>query len=196
MTTAPSPHTALLHGPTQLARLFMRRFVRQGDHAVDATCGNGHDTLLLAELVGPGGRVWAFDLQEEAIRQTADRLEKSGLSDRVELIRGGHERMADHVPIPVRAVIFNLGYRPGGDRDITTRPGTTLPALEQALRLLIPEGILAITVYPGHPGGAAEGGAVSSLISALDQRSFHVWRMAQANARENAPYFFLIQKVP
>lgn len=194
MIITPPPDTTLLRGPTQLARLFMRRFVGDGDLAVDATCGNGHDTLLLAELVGTYGRVWAFDVQDEAIRSTSDLLERNGFSDRVKLIKTGHEHMAEHVPAPVRAIIFNLGYRPGGNRDITTGPDTTLAALSQALQLLMPEGVLVATVYPGHPGGAEEATAVSNWLSALAQRSFQVWRMAQANAAEDAPYFFLMQK--
>ena len=188
------PDIPLLRGPTQLAHLAMRQFLRTGDRAVDATCGNGHDTLLLADLVGPTGRVWAFDIQEKAIQLTWQKLNKAGMDEWVELILAGHETMADHVPVPVGAVIFNLGYRPGGDHDIITRPETTLPALEQALRLILPSGILAVTVYPGHRGGDHEERVISQWSSALDQRSFHVWRMGQANAITGAPYFFLIQK--
>ena len=185
---------ALLRGPTHMARTFIRLFVRPGDHVVDATCGNGRDTLLLAELAGPSGRVWAFDIQDEALRATAERLEKSGLSSRAELIAAGHERMADYVSKPVRMVVFNLGYCPGGNRTIITTSDTTMPALEQALRLLMPEGILAITVYPGHPGGLEESAAVSDWLSGLDQRLFHAWRMEQINTGVNAPYFFMIQR--
>jgi len=195
MVMTQSPDIALLRGPTHLARLLAGNFVRSGDSVVDATCGNGHDTLLLADLVGPTGRVWAFDIQEEAIRLTAQKLEQTGMAERVSLIMAGHETMADHIPAPVRAVMFNLGYLPGGDRDIITRPETTLSALEQSLHLLLPSGILAITVYPGHDGGDNEEQAISQWSAALDQRSFYAWRMGQVNAAPGAPYFFLVQKV-
>jgi hypothetical protein len=194
MITNQHQDNPLLRGPTQLARLVMRQFLRSGDHAVDATCGNGHDTLLLADLVGPAGKVWAFDIQEEAIRSTALKLEKAGMPERVELIMAGHESMSDHVSVPVRVVMFNLGYRPGGDRNIITRPETTLSALEQSLQLILPAGILAITVYPGHCGGDDEERAISQWSTTLDQRSFHAWHMGQVNATAGAPYFFLIQK--
>ena len=194
MTTALSLDTALLRGPTHLARTFMRLFVRPGDHVVDATCGAGRDTLLLAQLVGPRGRVWAFDIQDEALRATAERLKKSGLSNCAELIAAGHERMADYVPKSVRMVVFNLGYCPGGNRTVITVPETTMPAVEQALRLLMPEGVLALTVYPGHSGGLEESAAIFDWLSSLDQRLFHAWRMEQVNTDTNAPYFFLIQK--
>lgn len=194
MVMTQSPDIALLRGPTHLARLLAGNFVRSGDSVIDATCGNGHDTLFLADLVGPTGRVWAFDIQEEAIRLTAQKLEQTGMAERVSLIMTGHETMADHVPASVRAVMFNLGYRPGGDRDIITQPETTLSALEQSLHLLLPSGILAITVYPRHDGGNSEEQSVSQWSTALDQRSFHAWRMGQVNAATGAPYFFLIQK--
>jgi len=189
-----NPDSALLRGPTQLSHLLLRQYLRPGDRAVDATCGNGHDTLLLAGLVGPTGRVWGFDIQEEAIHHTRLKLEGAGKADGVELILAGHESMADHVSGQVRAIVFNLGYRPGGDHSIITRPDTTLAALGQALSLLLPSGILAITVYPGHQGGDSEEGAVSHWCSCLDQRSFHSWRMGQVNALPGAPYFFMIQK--
>ena len=189
-----NPDSARLRGPTQLSNLLLRQFLRPGDQAVDATCGNGHDTLLLAGLVGPAGRVWGFDVQEEAIRHTRLRLEKAGKADCVELILAGHESMADHVSGQVGAVVFNLGYRPGGDHNIITQPDTTLAALGQALQLLLPAGVLAITVYPGHRGGDSEEGAVSGWCSCLDQRLFHSWRMGQVNVLPGAPFFFMIQK--
>ncbi|NVN92069.1 MAG: class I SAM-dependent methyltransferase [Desulfuromonadales bacterium] len=194
MITNPHHDTVQLRGPTQLAQLVVRQFLCPGDCAVDATCGNGHDTLLLADVVGPTGKVWAFDIQEEAIRQTGQKLEKSGQTERVKLLLAGHETLSEHVSIPVKAVIFNLGYLPGGDRGIITKPETTITALQQALQLLLPTGVVAITVYPGHPGGDNEETAVSRWSGSLDQRLFHAWRMGQVNAMPGAPYFFLIQK--
>lgn len=194
MTVESHHHTPLLRGPTHLARLFARQFICSGDLAIDATCGNGHDTLLLAELVGPTGRVWAFDVQERAIRLTERKLEQAGLTGRVKLVRAGHESLAHHVTVPVRGAMFNLGYLPGGNRDLVTRAETTIPALEQALSLILPLGILAVTVYPGHPGGEREEELIGAWSASLDQRLFHVWHMGQTNAPPTAPHFFLIQK--
>lgn len=188
-------HTpALLSGPTRLSQLLMTSFLQPGDAAIDATCGNGHDTLLLAHLVGPEGRVWAFDIQHEAIRATSRRLIEAGMADQVELILDGHESMAAHVPFPVRGIMFNLGYCPGGDRAIITRSETTRVALDQALGLLLPGGILAITVYPGHDGGEEEGEMLREWSSSLPQRSFHAWRMGQTNTPPHAPSLVLVQK--
>jgi len=188
------PQNPLLRGPVALSHLMLRQFVRQGDRGVDATCGNGNDTLLLAELVGAEGRVWAFDIQAEAISRTAQRLAEAGMADRVKLVHGGHEAMVQHVASGLSAVLFNLGYLPGGDRSVVTRPETTLPALRQGLELLRAGGILAVTIYPGHGGGDEERRSVDDWAFGLDPRSFHVWRMGQMNVPADAPYFILVQK--
>lgn len=183
-----------LRGPVPLSHLFLHTVVRDGHRTVDATCGNGHDTLLLARLVGARGHVWAFDIQQQAITETSRRLEESDLTDRVTLLRTGHEELARHVSEPVQTVLFNLGYRPGGDRSIITRPETTGSALEQSLHLLAAGGIVLVTVYPGHSGGADEQSTVEDWASGLDPRAFHCWRMGQTNVSSEAPYLFLIQK--
>ena len=188
------PDMPLLRGPVALSHLIMRSYLHDGDRAVDATCGNGSDTLLMAGIVGDTGRVWAFDIQQTAIDQTAHRLAEAGVGARVELICGGHETMSDHVTETVSLVMFNLGYLPGGDRSIITRPETTGPALETALACLKPGGVLAVTIYPGHVGGKREQHLVDSWSVGLDPRSFHAWRMGQTNAAPDAPYFMLIQK--
>lgn len=194
MNSPLHPDIPLLRGPVPLSHLLLRQFVRRGDTAVDATCGNGNDTLLLAELTGASGRVWAFDIQEEAVGQTAGRLAAAGLAGRVEIIRSGHECMAEHVGADVAAVVFNLGYLPGGDRTIITRPETTLSALEQALTILKPGGILAVTVYPGHGGGGHERRTVDAWATGRDPRKYHSWRMGQVNVPTTAPYFIMVQK--
>jgi predicted methyltransferase len=185
----------LLRGPVPLSHLFIRQCVKQGDCVIDATCGNGHDTLLLANLVGQTGRVWAFDIQQQAVEATAARLTAAGGFDTVSLIHGSHERMAEQCHGPVTAIVFNLGYLPGGDRNVITRPETTLAGVEQSLELLAPGGIVAITVYPGHEGGDQERTALEERVSQLSPGSYHVWRMAQINVSAEAPYCVLIQKV-
>jgi SAM-dependent methyltransferase len=194
MSFDPLHDIPLLRGPVPLAHLFLRHFVRSGDSTVDATCGNGNDTLLLAELVGPDGRVWAFDIQQEAMDSTARRLAVNGLSERVTLVAQGHETLVKQVDTPLNAVVFNLGYLPGGDRNIITRPETTVVALEQALGLLAPGGIVVLTVYPGHGGGDAERRLAEGWAAKLRAPSFHAWRMGQINVTADAPYVILVQK--
>jgi len=147
------------------ARQWVERALSPGDLAVDATVGNGRDTAFLADRVGPTGLVIGFDVQQSALDAASTRLGDLGLADRVRLVRSGHERLAEVVAESApdrrpRAVMFNLGYRPGGDRAIITRPETTLPALGAALDLTLPGGVLVVVCYPGHEGGADETEAV------------------------------------
>jgi hypothetical protein len=183
-----------LRGPVPLSHLFLHSFVRDGYTAVDATCGNGNDTLLLASLVGTQGHVWGFDIQQQAIDETCRRLAEAELSSRVTLLPIGHEELARHVTAPVQVVLFNLGYLPGGDRGIITRPDTTGIALDQSLKLLATGGIVMATVYPGHSGGAEEKFTVENWAAGLDPRAFHCWRMGQINVSPTAPYLLLVQK--
>lgn len=185
----------LLRGPVPLSHLLLRCFVRLGDQAVDATCGNGHDTLLLATLAGADGHVWGFDIQQRAIDETTRKLAEAGLSGSATLLNCGHEQLAAHLEGPVQAVLFNLGYLPGGDRSLITRPETTGDALQQSLELLAPGGVVLVTIYPGHSGGSDERRAVDGWAAALDPRKYHSWRMGQLNVSCDAPYCIIVQKV-
>ena len=98
-----------LRGAVALSHFFLREKVSPGDRVVDATCGNGRDTLLLARLVGPGGKVWAFDVQKEALARTGELLSGEGLDGRVEFVHAGHERLSEYIQGPLQAAVFNLG---------------------------------------------------------------------------------------
>ncbi len=173
----------------------LRQRVRLGDRVVDATCGNGKDTLLLAELVGPSGRVWGFDIQEEAIARTGRLLAESGFSDWVVLVQGGHERLAEEVSAPVTAVVFNLGYLPGGNPALVTRPASTRAALDQATLLMRQGGIILISLYTGHPGGGDEEEEVTRWGAELPPALFNVWVLRQLNRPATAPYLIMVEKV-
>jgi SAM-dependent methyltransferase len=157
---------------TGVAHAALGGVLRPGDCAVDATLGNGHDALFMARCVGPGGRVIGFDVQEAALAATRAAAEDAGLATLLELHLCGHESMA-RVLGPARAgrvaaVTFNLGYLPGGDKSLVTRPHTTAAALEQAGTLLRPGGLVSLLVYRGHAGASAEVGAVDDWLARLD----------------------------
>ena len=169
---------------TTAALTFLHRVLadvlRPGDTAVDATVGNGHDTALLARLVGPSGLVHGFDVQAEAIASAERLLAAAGLAERVRLYALGHERLAEVLPEADRgraaAVVFNLGYLPGGDETRVTRPETTLAAREGSREILAPGGVIALACYGGHAGGAEETEAVAAWCRALP---FAGWRVAR-----------------
>ena len=172
----------------------LRAVLAPGDRAIDATMGNGHDTALLCSLVGPEGRVYAFDVQPAALEATRRRLAEEGLAGQAELFLLGHEHMREAVGEPVKAIVFNLGWLPGGDHRITTLTETTLPAIQQALALLMPMGVLVICVYPGHPEGEREQEMVTRLLSSLSPREYNVLMQQFLNAGAGAPLCFAVQK--
>lgn len=183
-----------LKSARQLASETQRRVLRPGDTAVDCTLGNGHDTRFLAELVGPGGRVIGFDIQREAVDRTEAGLREAGLLDRCTLICAGHEHIDEYVREPVRCVVFNLGWLPGGDKRFTTRLETTERAVRAALALLQPMGVLTLCAYPGHEEGAKELEALKLLFSGLRPQEYNVLHQRFLNAGPGAPECFVIQQ--
>lgn len=158
---------------TSLAQQAVAAALTPGDLAVDATVGNGHDTLFLARCVAPHGRVFGFDVQAVALAGAHARLATAGLAGLVELELCGHERMRERLPTAshgrVAAVMFNLGYLPGADKALVTRAETTLAALDQAVALLRPGGLVSLLLYRGHTGAADEVAAVEAWLRQLER---------------------------
>ena len=167
-----------------------------GARAVDATMGNGGDTLRLCRLVGETGRVYAFDVQPEAVARTRQRLEGEGVLERATLFCAGHERMDRLVPEPVDAVVFNLGWLPGALHGVTTMVETTLEAVNAALALLKPEGLMTICVYPGHEEGARELEALNAWACGLDPKHFDVMARYYMNQPNAPPRLIAVRKRP
>ena len=169
----------LLKNTTALARAVCQNYIdafrKSADKngpliAVDATCGNGHDALWLAEVCD---RVYAFDIQPEAVKTTAELLGAHNRSGKVELFCKSHADMKSRVPEKAAVIVFNLGYLPGGDKEITTHTESTLCALQAALELLRVDGLLCVTVYWGHPSGREEREAVLRWAKNLDKGIYH-----------------------
>src|SRR4051812_36875452 len=126
-----------MEGVLPFARTLLEKAVKPGDSVVDATVGNGHDTVFLAGLAGENGKVYGFDIQESAINKTRKKLSEQGLASRVELFHTGHENIQESMAgIQVSGAIFNLGYLPGSDKAVVTRPETTIPAVRQLFDML------------------------------------------------------------
>jgi predicted methyltransferase len=181
--------------PTARAHRELAAVLREGDLAIDATAGNGHDTVFLAEKVGEQGQVIAFDVQAEAIAATSARVAGLGLGGRVKLIHRSHVTLADHVAAgSVAAVVFNLGYLPGGDHSVITRRDSTLSALGQSLVVLKPGALLCIVCYPGHAGGDTESEAVLGWSERLDGRLYQVETLRREGTLRPAPFLVLVRK--
>ncbi len=170
-----------------------------GAVAIDATAGTGADTLVLARAAGSKGHIYSFDIQQAALDATEERLHnhESEALAKVTTVLDSHDRMKLHIPDKLhgklQAIMFNLGYLPTGDHSIITTPDSTLPALDMALELLSPRGILTIVLYPGHPGGAEEAALVQEWAASLP-----VWRaqciVYRQLQRSDAPYLIAIER--
>ncbi|GAX88989.1 rRNA methyltransferase [Effusibacillus lacus] len=182
----------------QQAKLLLKERLREGSIVVDATVGNGHDTLFLAECVGETGKVYGFDIQKEALASAEARLSEAGLLSCVTLFHAGHERMADALPPEakgrIQAVTFNLGYLPGGNKEVVTRPETTLQALQTSHDWLAPGGIITVVLYTGHPGGKEEENEVLQWARNLDQKHFQVLWYRFLNQRNHPPTLLAISR--
>jgi predicted methyltransferase len=180
------------------AKKLLEKAISSGAVVVDATLGNGHDTVFLADLVGPGGTVYGFDVQEDAIRTSTERLENQGLADRVTIFHAGHEQLNKLIPDEhhgkITAAIFNLGYLPGSDKTIVTKPETTISAIEQLLEIMIPEGIIILVIYHGHDEGAVERDALLAYCQTIDQKKAHVLQYRFMNQQNNPPFIVAIEK--
>lgn len=183
-----------------MAHRLVQERVQPGDAVIDGTCGNGVDTLFLAGLTGPRGTVYAFDVQEQALLRTRERLaplDADGRLPQLHVILDSHARLREHVEPAlqgkVAAAMFNFGYLPGADPSVITQTPSSIAALEAALDVLRPGGIVTAVLYPGHEGGDAEAAAIEAWAAALPQVGAQamLYRMAQ---KPTAPYLIAVEK--
>lgn len=170
--------------------------LNEGDTAVDFTMGNGNDTLFLSKAVGERGKVYAFDIQEDALTSTRAHLEANGAPENYTLICASHHRVKEFVSEPIKAGMFNLGYLPrSGRKAITTMRETTMPAVEAAIELLAPDGVLIVAIYPGHEEGALEGEMLREYFKTLSKYRICPSEFKILNS-PTSPYFFIVEKSP
>lgn len=179
---------------TEVNKIFLEKIINKGDVVIDATMGNGYDTVYLGGLVGEAGKVYAFDVQEEAIVSTRKKVERDCMADRVELILDGHENLDKYVKEEVSCVVFNLGYLPRAKHIVITKPDTTLEGIKKSLSLLKPNGIISIAAYIGHEGGLEEKNYICDYLNNLDQNQFNVLHMQFTNQINNPPQLILVEK--
>ncbi len=172
----------------------MRNTVTAGDKVIDATIGNGSDTALLAQLVGTKGLVYGFDIQEEAIAKTSQLLMDKGLGEQVKLYQHSHSQLNEIIQTPVKAAMFNLGYLPASQSKVTTKPETTVEALKQVLKLLLPAGRVTIVVYSRHDS-RRESRILLEFVQELSQQEFNVIKSSYLNQINQPPYLIVIEKI-
>ena len=186
----------ILHRVLPFSKRLISMVVNEGETVVDATAGNGNDTLFLAQHVGETGKVIAFDIQQEALDSTRARLEKEGVTTPVELILDSHANVKQYVDGKIGGAMFNLGYLPySDDLTVVTEPDSTVQAVDRMLDLLKKDGIITISVYDGHEGGPEERDALLDYVKRLHQKDAHVIRYELLNQRRNPPFLIAIEKM-
>lgn len=182
---------------TEQGHHFIRQQLALGDVAIDATVGNGHDTLFLAQQVGKHGCVFGFDVQQQAIGSTQSRLALALDYQNVKLIHGSHGEMAEKIDTrfhgKVKAIMFNLGYLPGSDKRIITQANSSLAAANAAVKILAVQGVLTIAAYPGHIGGDVETEQINSWCKELNSKQYNVQTLVSSD-KQTAPRLFVINK--
>ncbi|HZJ84515.1 MAG TPA: class I SAM-dependent methyltransferase [Syntrophomonadaceae bacterium] len=184
-----------LKNALEVSHLVMQKELQKGSVAIDATCGKGNDTLFLVDLLGETGRVFAFDIQSEAIKLTREKLIQHNCLKNVELIQDSHENMDYYINELVDGVMFNLGYLPGINSNLITLPKSTLIAVDKALTMLKLGGILTMVFYPGHEGGQAELDKVKDYLVNLSQKEFEVSQLNFINQINNPPQLIVVKKL-
>lgn len=177
-----------------LQKHFILSHLKEGDICADFTMGNGHDTCFLSKAVGEKGRVYAFDIQEGAVNSTSAFLEKEGCPKNYTLILDSHHNAKSYIKEKIKAGMFNLGYLPGsGNKALTTKRETTLPAVQGAIEMLDHDGILLVAVYPGHEEGYQEGLLLKEYFSTLSRFEMSISQFQIVNS-PTSPYFFIVEK--
>lgn len=175
------------------------RYLSAGDRVVDATMGNGFDTLFLAERIGKSGKVYAFDLQAAALVTTEGRLKEKGLLNRVRLIRDSHDCLSTYLEdervSTIRCAMFNLGYLPGSDKTFQTDPELTIKALNAVITHLQQPGIISVLAYTGHAGGREEAEAVKAWAATLSQTAYRVTIEIPDVVKNSPPELILIETI-
>ena len=192
MSFTPMPQV-LLRTHLTVAHYYWKLLVKPGDTVIDATCGNGHDTLYLAQLAltENSGEVFGFDIQAEAIEKTRLHLQTNlsePLCNRITLFHQSHRHFPKEIlPKSVKLIVYNLGYLPGGDKAITTLTESSLESIKHAQELLCDDGMISVTCYPGHPEGKIEEEAIFKYASSLNPRAWtcvqHHWVNRQQSPR-------------
>ena len=182
----------------ETAHHLLSKQLKTGDAVIDATLGNGHDTLFLAQAIGSEGQLFGFDIQETALNNTRQRLQNQQIQTAVTLFQASHADMLEHIASQwhgqIQAVMFNLGYLPGADKTLITQATSTLKALDAACQLLAEQGILTVMAYPGHPGGDDDTQQLTAWCQQLNPQQFSQQIIFSHHDKPTAPRLFVIRK--
>lgn len=183
-----------LNNSVNIAKMILSYKVDLGSTVVDATMGNGNDTLFLSQLVGTSGKVYAFDVQQVALDNTRKLLLENDCHINTELICDGHQNIDNYIEGKIKLILFNLGYLPGTDRNCTTKYQTTITAIKKSLPLLDSHGLILLVIYAGHDKEKLEKEKIIEFASHLPQNEYNVFYTDMLNQPNNPPVLLGIEK--
>lgn len=178
-----------------MAHMMILPILPEARCVVDATAGNGHDTVFLAENSHPDCRVYAFDIQQKALDSTKSLATEAGVVDKVELVLDSHANVEHYIDGEIDVAMFNLGYLPSGDHSLTTSVDSTMEAIRKMIERLSVGGVISIVSYSGHEAGAVEQDMLWQELRALPVRYYTVSTFRMMNHKKTAPMLFVIEKV-
>lgn len=184
----------LFQSHLDLSHSYWTKLLQPHDLVIDATCGNGKDTLILASLV-PDGQVIGIDIQATAIQKTLALLQANLPNiNFIQLLQQSHQSFPSWIlPQSVALIVYNLGYLPGGNKNLTTRKDDTLTSLEAAIQLIKEGGAISLTCYPGHTEGEEELLALLDWCASLSPKEWSICHHTWIN-RQKAPSLLFIQR--
>ena len=174
---------------------FLSNHLKPGDFCIDATAGNGYDTVFLCNIVGESGKILAMDIQQSAVDSTLKNLEENGFSNIAKVVCDSHSNIDRYAePESADCIVFNFGWLPGGSHDVFTRAETSIPAIEKSIDILKPGGVLSLCLYYGKNNGYSERDAILEYVSNLDSRYFAVMKCDFLNRKNDPPFPIFIVK--
>lgn len=165
---------------------------------IDATLGNGHDSYFILSNKNFKGRLLSFDIQARAILNSYQRINQlQTTSASYQFIYASHDTLFNYLNSNslIHGAIFNLGYLPGGNHQITTRSQSTLNALQQIMSRLVRKGRILIVIYSGHSEGQVEKEQLLNYLKTTDQQAYHIYHYHALNQKNNPPELLAIERI-
>lgn len=168
-----------------LSHNIIKEYVKNKNVAIDATLGNGYDCDFLSSCFK---KVYAFEIQKEACEKYIDK------NNNVIIINESHHKIDKFINEEVDCVCYNLGYLPGGNKEITTLAETSLKSIQLSLNLLSKNGIISIAIYRGHNEGMEEKNCIIKYLKTLPKNSFGVMIHECINRSQKSPLLIIVEK--